>query len=142
MALRRIDEGLALPLQRRGAVWWSDPRGSFQVNRSTQTVPTGTDRTVSAAAWGWYCTHAGALKTRHHPAGRAACPAMDRIVIPRRSGVEATGRDFQTRAIACVAAAIRRGVPGCIARLLVASDRNRAGHRSSPGNNARGDGFI
>ncbi len=64
MALRRIDEGLALPLQRRGAVWWSDPRGSSQVNRSTLMASAGTERVVSAAAWEWYCIPTGAAKTR------------------------------------------------------------------------------
>jgi murein DD-endopeptidase MepM/ murein hydrolase activator NlpD len=64
MALRRIDEGLALPLQRRGAVWWSDPRGSSQVNRSTLMTSAGTERVVSAAAWEWYCIPTGAAKTR------------------------------------------------------------------------------
>jgi murein DD-endopeptidase MepM/ murein hydrolase activator NlpD len=44
MALRRIDEGVALPLQRRDAVWWSDPRGMSRVNRSTRALSARTYR--------------------------------------------------------------------------------------------------
>ena len=64
MALRRIDEGLALPLQRRGAVWWSDPPGYSRVNRSTLAASAGTERMVPVAAWEWYCTRVAAAKTR------------------------------------------------------------------------------
>jgi murein DD-endopeptidase MepM/ murein hydrolase activator NlpD len=63
MALRRIDEGLALPLQRRGAVWWSDPPGYSRVNRSTLAASAGTERMVPVAAWEWYCTRVAAAKT-------------------------------------------------------------------------------
>ena len=63
------------------------------------------------AAWEWYCTRVGGAKTRAIiRAGRVACPAKDRNVIPRGGRVAATDRQFHIEANECVEATLSRCV--------------------------------